>query len=106
MVAVLIIYSNDFGEFLLHSGYFVALGLLWNVVALLCRPDDRAIAECWWWIDMWQLVITIVLMVTPGLVLARTIVLALVYVSFLFLDFCVVSRPPPAEPAVPPVPVP
>ena len=101
MVAVLIIYSSDFGEFLRHSGYFIALGLLWNVVALFCRPDDRAVAERWWWIDMWQLIITIALMVPSGLVLERTIVLAVVYVSFLFLDFCVVSRPPPPEPPVP-----
>jgi len=95
LVAVLITYSAGLEELMLRSGYFISLGLVWNVVALLFRPGDTAVAERWWWIDMFQLIVTLALIVTPGFVVLKTFVLAGVYLFCLFLDFCVVSRPPP-----------
>ncbi len=94
VLAVWIIYSANFGEFMLRSGYFISLGLIWSVIALFCRPADRAVAERWWWIDMFQLGITLLLIFTSCDVLVKTTILALVYTFCLFLDFCVVSRPP------------
>jgi hypothetical protein len=95
IVAVLIIYSADFGQFMLRSGYFISMGVGWNVIALFCRPKDRAVAERWWWIDMAQLAFTLGLILVSFDVVVKTTALAVVYLFCLFLDFCVVSRPPP-----------
>jgi hypothetical protein len=95
LFAVMITYSLDFEQFLHSAVYFILVGLFWSVVAYIWRSEDRAIAERWLAIGLVQLFITVVLIVTPVNDLIKTVVLAPVYVLFLFLDLCVVSRPPP-----------
>jgi hypothetical protein len=100
ILAVYIIYSIDLKEFLARSVDFILVGLAWSVIALIWRPGDRAVAERWCCIDGVQLIITLVLYVTSWSDLCKTSILAIVYISCLFLDFCVISRPSPT-PAVP-----
>jgi hypothetical protein len=95
ILAVLITDSNGFEDFLLHSLYFILAGLVWSGFALLWRPGDFAVAERWWLIDMWQLILTLALIVMPWNVLGKAAALAIVYAICLFFDFCVVSRPHP-----------
>ena len=99
--AVFIIYSINFNEFMYRSLLFILLGFLWSLIAVGLRPKDRAIAIRWLLIDGAQAAITFGLMKAQCDNLTKTIILALLYVFCLFLDFCVVSRPPPPEPAVP-----
>ena len=98
ILAVLITDSKNFEDFLLHSLYFILAGLVWSGFALLWRPLDFDIAQRWWFIDMWQLIITLALIVMPWNVLGKAAVLAIVYAVCLFFDLCVVSRSPPAPP--------
>jgi hypothetical protein len=100
ILAVYIIYSIDLKEFLARSIEFVLVGLVWSVIALAWRPGDRAVAERWCVIDGIQLIITAALYLMPWSDFWKTLVLAVIYIFCLFLDFCVVSRPPP-KPAVP-----
>jgi hypothetical protein len=101
MLAVAIIYSTDFGQFLLHSSYYILAGLLWSVVAMLWRPGDARIAKSWLAIDLSQFILTWGLIELPCDDLIRAALLASIYLVFLFLDFCVVSRPAPAVVAPP-----
>jgi hypothetical protein len=94
LLAVLITYSIDFQELMRLSVFFILVGLAWSLVAFVFRPNDRAVAERWLVIDMGQLLVTLALIGIPGNHLVKTTVLAIVYIFCLFLDFCVVSRPP------------
>jgi len=94
LLAVLITYATDLELFLYYCGLSVGAGMVWSVVALGLREQDRCIALRWLAIDCFQLAFTGLLIVVPGYDLSKTLVLAVVYGFCLFLDFCVVSRPP------------
>jgi hypothetical protein len=101
LLAVVIIYSSDLDKFLLHSAAFIAVGLAWSVIAFCCREGDQPVAARWLAIDGFQLAVTIGLYfaacwsVTNWSDFTKTWMLAPIYIGCLFLDFCVVSRPPP-----------
>ena len=99
ILAVYIIYSIDFEEFLARSVVFIVVGLVWSVIAYIWRPGDRVVAERWCVIDGFQLIITAVVYVTGWSDFWKALLLAIVYIFCLFLDFCMVSRPPAAPPA-------
>jgi hypothetical protein len=111
LLAVVIIYSADMDKFLLHSAAFIAFGLAWSAIAYRWREGDKPIAARWLAIDGFQLAVTLGLYyaacwsVTDWSDFTKTWLLAPIYVACLFLDFCVVSRPPPTL-GVPPLAVP
>jgi hypothetical protein len=102
ILAVSIIYSVDFDEFLVYSSFYILAGLLWSLAALMWRPGDAPIAERWSVIDFSQLVLTLGLFEIPWSDFTRAALLAPLYVFCLFLDLCVVSRPAPAVVVAPP----
>jgi hypothetical protein len=108
LLAVYIIYSPDLEEFLWRSAIFILVGLLWSLVALALRSGDRPVAARWTVIDGLQLLVTLGLYEASWSDFNKTWVLAVIYIACLFLDFCVVSRPPPTlgVPPAPPVPAP
>jgi hypothetical protein len=107
LLAVYIIYSPDLDDFLWRSANFIFVGLLWSVIALLFRPADRPVAARWAWIDGFQLVVTLLLLyAVPWSDFTKTWALAVTYMVCLFLDFCVVSRPPAAAAVAAPAPAP
>jgi hypothetical protein len=99
LLAVYIIYSPDLDQLLLRSAAFIGVGLVWSLIAIRCRPEDRPVAARWAWIDGFQALVTLVMYGLPCSDFTKTCLLAAVYIVCLFLDFCVVSRPPKA-PAV------
>jgi hypothetical protein len=100
VVAVSIIYSANFSEFMWRSLLFIGLGFGWGLIALF-RPKDRPIAKSWLLIDGGQGLITLGIIYLPVSDLGKTAALAIVYLVCLFLDFCVVSRPPVADEEAP-----
>jgi hypothetical protein len=114
LLAVVIIYSSDLDKFLWNSATFIGVGLAWSLIALIGRPGDRAVAARWTVIDGFQLAVTLGLYYYAATWsdFDKTRALAAIYGVCLFLDFWVVSRPPPTlcvtplappaeEPAVP-----
>jgi hypothetical protein len=95
MFAVSITYALDFEEFMWRSFYFMMVGVVWGVIAALFRDGDRDMAERWLAIDVFQLAITMLLIKIAVPSIAKVVVLAIVFVLCLFLDLCMVSRPPP-----------
>jgi len=101
LLAVVIIYSADMDKFLLHSAAFIAVGLAWSAIAFCWREGDRPVAARWLAIDGFQLAVTMGLYyaacwsVTNWSDFTKTWLLAPIYIGCLFLDFGVVSRPPP-----------
>jgi hypothetical protein len=98
LLTVRITYAIDFDELMWFSIWFILVGLGWSVVAYVWRPRDRPVAERWILIDLCQVAVTWGLFLTPGYHLTKTVLLALAYIFCLFLDLCVVSRPPAAKP--------
>jgi hypothetical protein len=96
ILAVVIIYSHDLDEFLLHSAAFIGVGLGWSLIALRWRPGDGPVALRWAVIDGFQLAVTLLLLYAiPWSDFTKAWVLAFLYVGCLYIDFGVVSRPPP-----------
>jgi hypothetical protein len=103
LLAVYIIYSPDLEEFLWRSAVFILVGLLWSVVALAVRRGDRPVAARWAVIDGLQFLLTLGLYEAYCSDSGKIKWLAFIYIGFLFVDFGVVSRPPPTM-GVPPAP--
>jgi hypothetical protein len=97
--AVAITYALDFEELMWRSFYFMMVGVVWGVIAALFRDGDRDMAERWLAIDVFQLAATLLLINLPVPPVAKAVVLAIVFVFCLFLDLCMVSRPPPTPSA-------
>ena len=103
LLAVYIIYSPNLQEFLWRSAIFILVGLFWSVVALAVRRGDRPIAARWAVIDGFQFLLTLGLYEASCSDSGKISWLAIIYIGFLFVDFGVVSRPPPTM-GVPPAP--
>ncbi|WP_213738526.1 hypothetical protein [Bradyrhizobium sp. dw_411] len=97
LLAVVIIYSSDLDKFLWNSSVFIGVGLVWSLIALIGRPGDRAVAARWTVIDGCQLAVTASLYyyAVNWSDFDKTRVLTFIYGVCLFIDFWVVSRPPP-----------